>query len=139
MKVKEIMSSPVYFVDGKKTAVEVAKLMVKKNISSIIATKEEGVLKPVKDLGVVTERDLIKKVIAVWKSPDKVLVSDLMSQPIICVPPETEIHEINKLMKDHHIRRVFVSEDDTVIGIVSQRDILEHLRYNTVRRLVQLE
>jgi len=77
MRVKDVAKSPVVTVDSDATVTEAARLMAEKNISGVIVTERN------RPVGVVTERDILKKVAAAAASPSSVRVGDIMSQPLI--------------------------------------------------------
>ncbi|MGD9604302.1 MAG: cyclic nucleotide-binding/CBS domain-containing protein [Gammaproteobacteria bacterium] len=76
-------------------------------------------------VGIVTERDVIKKVVAPQRDPHQVKVSDLMSSPVITVGRATTLTEAVAIMRDKHIRHlVVVSDTGKVLGILALRYVL---------------
>jgi CBS domain-containing protein len=135
MAVDQIMSSPVASLSGDMGVQEAARMMTESKISSVVITKGSGALCPLSDLGIVTEQDIIAKVVSRGLPLDTKLWR-IMSRPIICCTPQTTLSEAKALMQERHIRRIVVCENDTAVGVVSQRDLLRNLKYMNFRRLV---
>src|SRR5207245_4071956 len=86
--------------------------------------ESESARRPV---GVITDRDIVLRVIAKGKNPLTLKVSECMTSPAISVKAETGLDDCKKAMEDHRIRRVLVVDDGgRCIGIVSQADIALH-------------
>jgi CBS domain-containing protein len=117
--VKDIMSSPPITVNDRDTVEIVAKLMTKNNIGSIVVSDEEG-----NPIGMITERDIVTRVVAKNAFPSKVKAGDIMSRPLIGVEPETDINEAAKKMSKLKVRRLVVMEKGKLVGIVSSKDIV---------------
>ena len=73
--------------------------------------------------GILTERDLMKAV-ARGLDPESTTVSDAMTRNVVTVSPETPLHEAARLMAGHWIGHLPVVDAGTVVGIVSQRDLV---------------
>ena len=118
LKIKDIMTSPPIFVEYTTTIDKVAKVMSENRISSVLI-KKGG-----KAIGIITDSDIIKKVVAKDLLPSKVKVGEIMSYPLIYVKPEDEISIATYKMKKFNIRRVVViNENKEVVGIVTATDI----------------
>jgi CBS domain-containing protein len=116
--VRDIMHSPLYSSD-KATVHEVAALMSEKEVGSVLMINEEGGVS-----GVLTERDLLKKVVGRGLDPKGTQVRDVATSPVLAVEWYTTIDDAAKLMADKHIRRLPVMEDGSIIGIVTDRDLI---------------
>lgn len=139
MNIKDVMSKPVISLDRKRNIEELSRLMDAERISCVLVTKKDKKHKPIDDLGVVTESDIIRRVVSKGISPKTTLLEDVMTTPIIHVPLDTPSHEVNNLMKKANIRRVFISKANKVIGVITQRDLLKNIRYDTAKRLVHMD
>jgi signal-transduction protein with cAMP-binding, CBS, and nucleotidyltransferase domain len=117
VRVRAFMTSNVAGVEGSKSIKEAAKRMVDSGISSIIVT--DGRLRPI---GIVTERDIVQRVVAGGKNPDRP-VEEVMSSPLITVDPLTTLGEAANIMVQKKIKRLLVKEDERIVGIVTQTDI----------------
>jgi CBS domain-containing protein len=117
--VKDAMTRGVICVDVKDTVQEAAEVMKKNDISAVIVTKKgDGV-------GIVTERDVICKIVAENKNPKKILVGDVMTSPLITIKPSANIDDAARIMRDRDIRRLVVTDKDKIIGVLSEFDIVK--------------
>ncbi len=116
--VRFIMSTDVFVRDIESTAFDIAHEMINTNVDSIIITRGT------KAKGIITEKDLVRKVMALDKRASDVKAKDIMSCPIITVKPSTSVIEASEIMVKARIRRLVVMEDDNVMGVISDRDIL---------------
>lgn len=129
----EIMSTPVISIEPSKTVREAAKLMAAHNIGCLVVREGEDML------GIITERDLLKKVAAVSRNPDETKVSEVMSTKIITVEARADLLEVNDLFYEHKIRRLPVVADGKVVGIITPRNIMKNLRQIRSKRFVEKE
>ena len=116
LTVKSILR-PVVALDKKKTSKEGADAMVKNNIGSVIVS-DSG-----KYVGIVTERDLVKKVIAAGMDPTKTTLGEVMSTPLVTIETNRGLGEATSLMLQRGIRRLVGVENGKMVGIFSQRDL----------------
>ena len=118
---------PVFEIMSKKPATapptikvsEAAGLMKKHGVGSLIIVKSEV------PIGIVTERDILTKVVAQKLEPEEVMIKEIMSAPVICVHPHMDINDAAKQMASLQIRRLPVVEDSILIGLVTEKDILK--------------
>jgi CBS domain-containing protein len=115
--VKDYMKMDVVTVDVGASALAVSKLMADKNIGYII------VLDKSQPTGIVTEKDLVMKVIAKEKNSSTVKVSEIMSTPLITVNLDATVEDAIKLMAKHRIRRVVVIRNNVIYGVFTTRDL----------------
>jgi CBS domain-containing protein len=120
MLVKDVMSSPVVITSEDATANKVAKLMLDNKVGCIVITGKDE-----RPLGIVTERDLVARVLAKNISPEKTTAKEFMSSPLITIEPDTPINEAAKRMRKRDIRRLAVLYKNNLVGIVSSKDILD--------------
>ncbi len=106
-----------------KTILDVAKLMKKNNIGSVIVVEDkEG--KHAK--GIITERDMVYKILAKGSDPYNIKAEDIMSKPLRVVKPETSIEDAAKAMRENRVKRLPVVNDaNELIGILSEGDIMK--------------
>ena len=119
VKAKDVMSFPVITVDESESSMRVSELMMKHNIGSIIVVNRKK-----NPLGIITERDIVKRVAAKNLVPDKVKASAIMSKPLMTIDSSTEITDAMKRMKESRVERLGVIENGKLAGIVSSSDIL---------------
>lgn len=118
---REIMSNKIVTIESNVSAAEIAKIMDKNKVSSIIITKDQI------PIGIVTERDLVSKIVAQNKKPSEVKTSDITTSPLIVVSPLTPTDEVAEKMVDKKIRRVVVMDLDQPLGIITVTDFIKHL------------
>ncbi len=119
MLVRDVMSSPVITVDEDATAVCVAELMEKHELGCIVVVNKEG-----KPIGIITERDLVTRVLAKNLKPDAVKAKDVMTTPLITIEPDETINEAARKMSRLNIRRLGVVYKGELVGLISSKDIL---------------
>jgi len=119
MLVKDVMSSPVITVHENETAEKVAALMEKHRVGCIIVTAEDE-----RPIGVITERDLVTRIVAKDLKPSTVTVKEIMSTPLITIGPEETLNEAARRMSKLNIRRLGVMYKGKLVGIISSKDIL---------------
>ena len=117
--VRDVMSSPAGTVLETATANKVAALMDKDAYGCIIVTTKDG-----KPIGIITERDLVVRVLAKNKKPDTVKAKKVMTAPVMTVEPDVTISEAARRMSRLDIRRLAVIYKEKLVGIVSSKDIL---------------
>ena len=119
MKVGDAMTRGVICVDVDDTVQEAAEVMKKNDISSVIVTKKGD------GIGIITERDIICKIVAENNNPREATVKDVMTSPLITIKPDTEIDDAARIMRDKNIRRLVVADKDKIIGVISEFDIVK--------------
>ncbi len=118
MFVRDIMSVNVVTMSPDATVFEVATSMSKMDIGSIIITDKE------RPLGIITEADIVKRVIANERDVKTTAAREVMSSPIVHVEPGTALTEAMRVMARSNIRRVAVLKNDSLAGIITSRDLL---------------
>lgn len=121
MNVKDIMSGSPSFCSSGTSLEKVARLLTEHDCGAIPVVEDEASPRPV---GIVTDRDIVCRIVAVGDNPRFKTAGDCMSSPCITVTPETRIDVCCELMEKNKVRRlVVVDEDGFCCGIVSQADI----------------
>ncbi|HJU13697.1 MAG TPA: CBS domain-containing protein [Candidatus Nitrosotalea sp.] len=118
---RDIMSKKVITIESDVPASDIAKLMDKNKVSSIIVTKDS------KPYGIISERDMVSKVVAQNKRPAEIKTTDLMSHPLLIVSPLTPAEEVAEKMIQNKVRRIVVSDDKQALGIITVTDFVKHL------------
>jgi len=119
MVVKDVMSSPVVTVNEKETATKVAQLVSKHELGCIIVTGKDG-----KPLGIITESDLVARVLAKNRPRYKLAAKDVMTAPLITIDPDETLSEAARRMSHLNVRRFGVMYEGKLVGIISSKDIL---------------
>ena len=117
--VKDVMSSPVVTTEEDDASNNVALLMDENNVGCVIVTNKEG-----KPLGIITERDLVIRVLAKNLKPDAVTAKEIMTSPLVTIEPEATVSEAARRMSRLDIRRLGVLYRGELVGLVSSKDIL---------------
>jgi len=116
--VKDIMEKKVQRVGLDTNVKKSAEVMSKKGCGCVVVVQGETAV------GIVTERDLVLKVIADGLDPAKVLVRDIMSTPLVTIRPDARITEAASLMNEYKIRRIVVTgEGGALSGIITAGDL----------------
>jgi len=123
LKVKDVMVTNIVKVEAWATAKKAAELMNQHDIGCLIIVNND------KPVGIVTERDMLKRVLLQLRDPRRMKVSYIMSKPLITCSPETEIRDAVRLMNERRIKKLPVVEDGHLIGLVSITDIVRSLAY----------
>ena len=126
--IKEIMSTRLEMIDLKQNAQEAAKRMNDKRISSVLIVDRQK--KSEEPIGIVTERDLVKRVCALGISSKEVSVREIMSSPIATVEPEATVETAADLMLANKVRHLLVVDGETgrPVGIIAPSDLNKYLR-----------
>jgi len=114
----DIMVKKVITTKQEATIEDAIKLMNKYEIGCLVVV-ENG-----KPVGIITERDLLKRVLAKSKELRNMKVMEIMSEPLISVEPNTEIEEAAKLMFQKKIKKLPIVEKGKLVGLVTLTDIL---------------
>ena len=96
--------------------------MIEMNIGSIIVLNENGQF-----CGIVTERDVLERVIGDCRNPQETQVNEIMTSPVIAVESNISLREALKLMRDHNVRRLAVTREGELEGQVTERRVLDAL------------
>jgi CBS domain-containing protein len=121
-QVRDIMVRNVITIPYDKTAKDVAHLLAEKEISSLVVIKDGN------PIGLVTERDLARKVFTTDKKTGDVPLSEIMSKKFRWVEPMTPIEDAVQKMLNNNIRRLLVLENGKLVGIITETDLARHLR-----------
>jgi CBS domain-containing protein len=114
---EDVMVREVITIDENSTVKEAAEVMNKFEIGCLIAVRKG------KAMGIITERDLLKRVIADAKNAAKTNVKDIMSSPLVIVEPDMELEEAVKLMFKMKIKKLPVVDGKRLVGLISLTDI----------------
>jgi len=126
MPIGEFCNREVVFATRTTNIVEVAKLMRQYHVGDLVVVDEtEGKRVPV---GIVTDRDIVIKIVAPALSVQECTAGDIMKPRLISVPETEGVVETIRLMRAHGIRRIpVVSQDGGLAGIISVDDLLDLL------------
>ena len=117
--VKDVMTSPAVTTLGGTPIDKTAQLMSNDKLGCIIVSNKDG-----KPLGIITESDLVKKVLAKNIMPSKLNAKEVMSTPLITVEPDELLTHTARRMNQLNVRRMGVMYKGNLVGIISSKDIL---------------
>ena len=123
--VKDLMTKNVVTIDADKTVIEAAALMSQNDIGDLVIMDNNV------PIGIVTERDFVRRVLAEGKST-KIKVSEVMTSPLKVIDPEAPIKEAARRMVSRRIRRLPVIKDNKLVGIITAADFARHLSKKTL-------
>lgn len=123
MTVKEIMHDAT-IMDPDSSVLEVSRVMKEKDIGSVLVK-----VNPL-DFGMVTERDIIIRVIARDLDPKSVKARDIMTELRYTIDGNASIEKASEIFNLHHIRRLPVMEDGEIIGVITTRDVARRWSFN---------
>ena len=122
LKVREIMRPNPLTIPVDATVMQAAKAMEKQD-SSCVFVESKG-----KILGIITERDITRRVVGKGVSPEKTKAKSVMTSPIVATPPDASIEEALKVMTTNKVRRLpVVDEKAGLVGLVRVADIAKAL------------
>ncbi len=123
MKVKEIMTKDVVTITKGILITEAANVMKKKDISCLVVTCGDIVE------GIVTERDVLRKIIASQKMLHQIEVRDIMSAPVVTIDDDSDILDALDVLRKKHIRRIVaVNKNKKMTGIITESDFMKLLQ-----------
>ncbi len=121
MRAKDIMTKKVATAAPDTTVVEIAKMLVENDCGAIPVLADDESGRPV---GIVTDRDIVVRVVATSVDPEECTANDFMSAPAVTVSDDATLQDCASLMETAQIRRlVVVDESGRCCGVVSQADI----------------
>jgi len=117
MKISELMEKTIRRTDENSTVQKAAETMGKERIGSLLVTKGG------EPVGIITERDIITKVIAENRDLKVVKVNEVISKPLVTVDKDTDPEEVIKLMAQKEILRVLVTDEHKIVAVFSTSDV----------------
>tara|TARA_Y100000310_G_scaffold318878_1_gene373431 strand:- start:167 stop:577 length:411 start_codon:yes stop_codon:yes gene_type:complete len=127
MLVKEIMHNTTK-ISSDMSVAEAAAMMDKKSIGSVLIENDNKIV------GIMTERDILKKIVAKSENPDVLRVRDIMSWPLITIDANEDIEIASRKMCSNKIRRLVVTENNQIVGKITANSISRNLKYLSVRQ-----
>jgi CBS domain-containing protein len=130
--VGDAMSSPVITVNEETNVRDSAILMTDKGIGSLIVL-EDG-----KPVGIVTKRDMIKRIVSECKDPCGTKIRDIMTSPVITTSKDVGILSAMRTMREHQISQLLVLDGDRMVGVISERDLIKAVSYASLASFTPL-
>jgi len=118
MPVKEIMTRDVVTIDIKNDVQHLAHKMLVYDVGSVIVTDKK------QPVGIVTERDIVRKIVSMNLKPEDISIKELMTTPLITIPATEDVTDTMHKMVKMEIKRLPVVENAKLVGIVTDTDLL---------------
>jgi len=118
-KFKDIINRQVFTISAFEPVSEAAYLMRNEDIGALIVVDKDN-----KPIGIITDRDLVVSVIAERINPAEVSVEDIMTKDPITVDENTDLYDILRTLPEHSVRRLPVTQNGKLSGIVSIDDLI---------------
>ena len=116
-QVRDLMVSSVVTIEPGTSIVDAARLMIQAEKGPLPVVEGES------PVAMVTDRDIIARVVAEGRDPNSVTVDDIATHELVTIGPEKDVEEARQLMDQHELDRILVVEGDRLVGIISEADI----------------
>ncbi len=123
--VSKIMNTMLVKIDCEKTSEEAALEMATSNTSSLVVTASTGV-----PIGIITERDLVRSVVANDADSRKILIKDIMASPVVTIDPQSSVETAADIMLQNNVHHLLVVENEdlrALLGIVTSSDFITYV------------
>ena len=118
VKISDLMNKNLITVDVNAPVIDAIRTMIDHDIGSVVVTRDN------EPIGIVTERDCLKKAICAELDCGVTAIGEIMSTPLITIDADASLYKATRLMLEHNIRRLVVTSDGTIVGIFTQKDLL---------------
>src|SRR3972149_9579177 len=123
LKVEDVMVTNLITIEVGATARKAAELMNHHDSGCLTVSSSD------RPVGIVTERDMLKRVVLQLRDPRRTRVSYIMSKPLITTSPQTDLRDAINLMNERRIKKLPVVEGEQLLGLLSITDIVRSLPY----------
>jgi CBS domain-containing protein len=117
MKIEKLMTKSVITLPADASAYEAVKLLNKKKIGCLVVVSNREIV------GILTERDLLERVLEKCRNPKETGISEIMTNHVIVGKPDMELSEATRLMFDSRVKKLPIIEGNRLVGIVTLTDI----------------
>jgi CBS domain-containing protein len=117
LKAENVMTTEVAVMNEGASVKKTAEVMAQEDVSAIIVTVEG------KAIGIVTERDILKRIVAEDKNAGKTKLKEIMSSPLVTIEPGTNLEEAARLMFEKKMKNLPVVHENRLIGLINLQDI----------------
>ena len=116
-QVRDVMVSDVVAIEPGTSVVDAAKRMIQEEKGPLPVVEGDRIH------AMVTDRDIIARVVAEGRDPNPVTVDDIATHELVTIGPDQDVEEARRLMDQHQLDRILVVEGDRLVGIISEADI----------------
>lgn len=121
MTIQDLITRSPAIVGGGDAVSEAASRMKEKDVGSVVVVDGDDIV------GILTDRDIAMRVVALERDPATVTVAEVMTRGPVCLRGDCDVEECVKRMEEHGVRRIpIVDADDRLLGVVSLDDVLMH-------------
>jgi len=121
--VEEVMTENVITIKSSEPVKKAVELMEKHDIGCLVVENKR------KPIGIVTERDMLKRVLLQFRDPRMTRISDIMSTPLMISTPKTNLRDAVRLMNERRIKKLVIVNGGTLIGLLSITDVVRSLGF----------
>ena len=118
VRVGQFMKKDLVCIESTQTVSVAANLMRRRGTGSLLVQRNSEIV------GIVTEHDIVRKVVAIHRQPEYVHVEHIMSSPVLCIDETDSIFEAADIMRTRGTRHLAVGDEDHILGMLSARDLL---------------
>ncbi len=129
--VSDVMNE-IITIDCESLVVEAAKIMIDKEIGSIVVTEKGN------PVGIITESDMLARVIVAYRDPKKLLTKKIMTSPLVSIEKDSTILDAMRFLRDQDIHIVLVKDDGKLTGIVSEGDLVRAVTLSSLSQFSSL-
>jgi len=123
LRIEEIMTKNVVTLGGKATIREAVAIMDEHGIGCLVVIQDES------PIGIITERDILKRVLLEAKDPSTMKVFQIMSAPLFFGDPEMNVQDAVKLMTGKKIKKLPIIENGCLVGMITLTDLARSIAY----------
>jgi len=134
MAIKDVMIEEVITVNPDTRVRDAVELMNENEIGCLVVTRKG------KPVGIVTERDIMKKIVCQSKNPEQVKVSEIMSEPLVVGKVDMDLGDVARLMLKRNVKKLPIVNGGNLIGLITLTDIVrvDHIEHLLVKIIKQL-
>ena len=130
-KVADVMTQRPRAMNPKTPLNEIAQVMESDDIGAVPLVEGERLV------GIVTDRDIVVRAVAKGKDPKGMPASEVSSSELVTVHPDDDLSDALELMAKHQVRRIAVTADDRLVGLVSQADVAREVKHQDTGQVVE--
>ncbi|MCS6957361.1 MAG: putative nucleotidyltransferase substrate binding domain-containing protein [Aquificaceae bacterium] len=130
--IEEVNLRPLLILEGDKSVEDAIKEMVAKDSTYVLVKMEET-------LGIFTERDILKRVLAKGLKPEEVKLRDVATYPLVTIESQKTLYDAMVTMARHGIRKLLITKDGKPLGVIEDRDLIAHETKNAVLLIKEID
>jgi CBS domain-containing protein len=123
LRIGEIMIKEVVTLEGRVTVQEVLTIMNEREIGCVIVVQDEN------PIGIITERDMLKRVLLESKDPKTTTAFQIMSAPLLFGDPNMSVQDAVKHMTERKIKKLPIIEEGRLVGMITLTDLARSVAY----------